>query len=167
MPEPKVIVDERNRRKSVLRPEPAQAWKWIGWFGALLALAGLGDFALALIPLRIGVPEWEFGTVASVFSGLPLVTIGLGAVLGAVVARGWRPGIIVSAWFMVLFALVLLAGLGLFVLDIPMALRAVSEEAAVGIRKAIGKTLLLGVLFPVGYIVAAVAALRHLRRAKG
>ena len=46
-------------------------------------VAGLGDFVIAWIPLRLGSPEWEFGTVASTLAGLPLATMGLAGLLGS------------------------------------------------------------------------------------
>jgi hypothetical protein len=144
--------------------DPAQAWRWIGWFGLLFLLAGCGDWVLAWLPLRIGSPEWEFGTVVSSFAGLPLVTLGFAALLGSALARAIRWQAIVAASLMLLFAAWMLGALILFLLDVPVAMRAVEGAARLGIMKAIAKTSFLGVLFLVGYLVAAIAALRHVSR---
>lgn len=147
--------------------DATQAWRWIGWFGLVLLLAGLGDWTLAWFPMRLGSAEWEFGTVVSSFSGLPLVTLGFAGVLGAGVARGIRWQVILTAWILLLFATWILAGLVLFSLDIPVAMKAVQGAARLGIMKAIAKTSFLGVLFLTGYVVAAIATLRHAGRRRG
>jgi hypothetical protein len=141
----------------------SDAWRWIGWFGLVLTVAGLTDFFLTWIPLQLGSPEWEFGTIAASFSGLPLVTIGFGALLGSALARG-------SGWQMTCLAVVLLfmtlfliGALVIFLLVVPVALGAVQGVARIGILKAIARTSVLGLVFTLGYGFAAVATLRHAR----
>jgi len=166
--EQRVLVrTDQEKRTRAVRAEPLVGWAWIGWFGCLLALAGLFDFALGWYPLRFGVPEWEFGTVVSTYSGLPLITMGFAALLGAGLARGTRWLLWVMAIGMALFAAFLLVMLLLFLTDVPLALRAVDGVALLGIKKAVVKTLVLGLLFPVAYIAGAVAAVRHVRKGKG
>ena len=147
-----------------MTPDGATAWRWVGWFGLLLFVAGLGDFVIAWVPMRLGSPEWEFGTVASTLAGLPLATMGLAGLLGSAVARGklgltraW--GLVVLVW-----AAVVLGSYVLFLLDVPVALRAVSGEALLGIKKAIVKTTLLAVVFGAGYLVAGFGAIRHTQK---
>jgi len=137
------------------------AWRWVGWFSLVLALAGVGDWVLAWIPMRIGNPEWEFGTVAATMSGLPLMAMGFAGLLASATARGERWQVIVMGWVLLLFALVILAALALFLLDVPLALQAVEGPAYVGIVKASIKTSLLGGLFSVAYLIAGITALRH------
>lgn len=145
----------------------AAAWRLVGWFGLLLALAGLGDWLIAWIPFQLGSVEWEFGTIVSSMSGLPLVTIGLAAVLASSIARAVRWQIITTAVIILLLAAWILAASVLFLLDVPIALRAVQGIAQLGIVKAIAKTGLLAVLFLAGYILAGVAALRFAKRLNG
>lgn len=147
-----------------LTPDIAQAWRWIGWFGLVLTLAGLGDWVLAWFPMRLGAPEWEFGTIVSSFSGLPLVTMGFAALLGSAVARGVRWQVLVIAWALLLWALVIAACTVIFLLDVPLALGAVQGPARLGIMKAIAKTLMLAALFGTGYAVAAIGSLRRAAR---
>jgi len=167
-----VLVDQTDEGKSLQGPPPLseapdEGWKWIGWFGLLLAAVGLGDFFLTWFPLHFGAPEWEFGTVASSFSGLPLVTMGFAALLGSGVARGkvWLVWVMSAA--LLVFALLILALYLVFMLDVPIALRAVQGLAALGIKKAIVKTSLLGLGFSAGYFAAAIAAWRYLRLRNG
>ena len=164
----KVLVDRsaaesREKGPRALRESPDDGWKWIGWLGLLLTVVGLGDFVLAWYPLRFGAPEWEFGTVASTFAGLPLVTLGFAGLLGSGVARGSVWLIRVVAWSLIVFTAFILVVYLVFLLDVPIALKAVQGVAALGIKKAIAKTTMLGVFFSVGYLAAAVAALRYLK----
>ena len=165
--EQRVLVrTDQEKRTRPIPAEPRVGWAWIGWFGFLLSLAGLFDFGLGWYPLRFGVPEWEFGTVVSTYSGLPLITMGFAALLGAGLARGTRWLLWVMAIGMALFTAFLLVMLLLFLTDVPLALRAVDGVALLGIKKAIAKTVVLGVLFPVAYAAGAVAAVRHVRKAR-
>lgn len=166
MSAPRILVEPTRAAVTPrdVRQDPDRAWAWLGWFGGVITLVAMGDLALAWYPFRVGVPEWEFGTIAASFAGLPLVTMGLAALLGSMLARGRRLGIIVVALVMLLLGAAVMAALVIFALDVPIALRVVTPEVAVGIKKAIAKTVMLGVVFSTGYVVAAVAALRHAKR---
>lgn len=163
----RLLVNQRETGRSrTLAPDVHQAWRWVGWFGLVLALAGVGDWMLAWVPPRFGNPEWEFGTTVASISGLPLVAMGLAGILGSSVARGVRWQVISASAFVLVFAAIILAALVLFALDIPFALAAVSGPAKVGILKAIAKTLGLGVLFAVAFVVAGVGSLRRVSRSR-
>lgn len=142
------------------RSEPG-AWRWVGWFSLVLALAGVGDWALAWFPLRLGNPEWEFGTVAATMAGLPLMAMGFAGLLASATARGVRWQMVTMGWLLLLFALIIVAALALFLLDVPLALRTVEGPARSGIVKAGIKTAMLGALFAGAYVTAGVTALRY------
>ncbi len=164
----KILISssETGRVKS-LDPDVERGWRWIAWFSLVLAVAGLGDWVLAWVPLHFGSPEWEFGTVVSSFSGLPLVTMGLAGLLGSAVARRIRWQVIAVSSILLIWAAVILAALGLFLLDVPLALGAVQGPARLGIIKAIVKCVMLGMLFSLAYIVAGIGALRGQRPGVG
>ena len=149
-----------------LRQDPDRGWSWLGWFGGMITVVAIGDLLLAWYPMNLGVPEWEFGTIAASFAGLPLVTIGLASLFASVLARGSKWGIRIVAGLLLALAAWILAALAIFALDVPMALRVVSPEVAIGLKKAIAKTALLGIVFSAGYSIAAIAALRHAKRAR-
>lgn len=164
MTTPKILLDQRGKVAPLLPADPYNAWRLVGWFGVLLFLVGMGDFTLAFVPMAWGSPEWEFGTVASVFAGLPLTTIGLAAVLTSGLARGKRGLVLGSGLLVLLLSLVILVLLVVFLTDVPVALKTVQGEVLLGVKKAIVKTVLLGFLFGVAYLYAGIRALRSVRR---
>lgn len=131
----------------------------------MLTVAGVGDIVIAWVPPRFGTLEWEFGTIASSFAGLPLVAMGFGALLAGALGQGRRWMIAAVAWWLVASGVVLAAVYVIFLLDVPVALRAVTGEVPLlGIKRAVAKTTLLGLVFATGFTCAGVAALLHLKR---
>jgi len=158
--EQKILVKTEPRRARAVVAQPAALWGWLGWLGLVLALAGLTDLVLLWVPVRMGVPEWEFATVASTASALPLVTIGLAGLLGSAAFRGsrwllWVVGLVLAVGAVVLAALLLL-----FLTNVPMAIQATADAARVGILKAIAKTVVLALLFGTAYLGGAFWSLK-------
>jgi hypothetical protein len=151
----------------VLVADVPKAWQWLGLFSVVLFLAGLSDWVIAWIPFRLGTLEWEFGTITATLAGLPLVTIGLGGMLASALARGIKWQIVAVACTILFFALLIVAALAIFLLDVPAALRSVEGVARLGIQKAIAKNLSLGALFSVAYVMAGVGALKHALSRRG
>ena len=165
---PRILVDPSRAaaRGRVLPPDADQAWRWIGWLGLVLALAGIGDWMLAWIPLRFGNVEWEFATIVTTTSGLPLVTIGFAGLVGCAVARGIRWLLIVTGSVVLLWAIVLLGVLAVFMLDVPVALKMVSGPAHLGVVKATTKTIGLALMFSAVYCFLGISALRRASRSQ-
>jgi hypothetical protein len=157
---PKVVVDQRGKAAPLVG-SPEKAWRSAGWFGLLLAVVGLADFALAFYPPAFGTTEWEFGTVASVFAGLPLVTMGFAFILASQLALGNRGLIIATGAVLGVLGLVLGGLLVVFLTDIPVALQASQGDIQLGIKKASAKTVILGVAFSLAYLATAFGAIRH------
>ena len=154
------LVGRESRQVRPSVPRPNEAWKWIGWFGLMLALAGLTDLALVLVPPNFGNADWEFGTVAQLISGLPLTTMGLAGLFGAGLALGKRWLQLVSGFALLFGAVIIGLLLLLFLSHVPLALGVAQEPVLTGVKKAIAKTMALGLYFGVGYGVGAVVALR-------
>jgi hypothetical protein len=168
MAESKVLVREDGKKsRPAAAPDAASAWRWIGGFGLVLAVVGMGDFVLAWYPTNWGSPEWEFATVTASYSGLPLPTMGLTALLASAVARGVRWQILLMSVGLILFAFALLAGFLLFLTTVPVALGAVQGLPLLGIKKAVAKTTLLAIAFPGTYLLAGILGFRRLRRHRG
>jgi hypothetical protein len=138
------------------------AWRYVGWLGLLLVIVGATDIAANLYPFAFGIPEWEFSVVAMSFAAMPLLTVGLAAVLGSFLARGIRWGTVLIALILISLGLLVIGGLTLFLLTAPLAWNsAAATPAGMTIKKAILKTTVLGVCFGAGYLIAAVASLRQ------
>jgi len=141
-------------------------WRVTSWFGLLLLLVGLADMALVWYPLRPGNPSWEFGAVDLSFSTLPVVTIGFAALLSASVALGRRRFAMFLGVASILVALVCIGGYLLFLSDVPLAIRNSPPEILTGVKKAVFRNTVFGVLFATAYMAAGIATLRHTRAAK-
>ncbi len=164
----RILIKEQERQAAQARPNAPAAWRVVGWFGLLLLAIGLGDALVNWYPLGWGSPEWEFATVAATFGALPLVTMGLAALLGSMLGRGSRVGIIAVSVLALLAGLAVLGLFLLFLTDVPLALRASARTAAsLAIRRGIVRTSILGLGFGVGYLAAAVLSLVSLRRRVG
>lgn len=165
---PRVLIrKDRTPLEPISVAAPATAWKALGWFGLLLAVIGLADVVMHWFPPAFHSPEWEFATVAMSLGSLPLLTMGLAAMLGSVLARGSRPGILAVSIVLLLLAVAVAAAYGLFLMDVPLALRASKSPAGLTIRKAIVRTSVMGIGFGAGYLIAAIASLRYLFRRVG
>lgn len=139
-----------------------RGWKAVGWFGVLLAVIGLTDVALYWYPFAFGSPEWEFGTVAAAFSALPLATIGLAAVVGALMVNRARVPMMVTAAALLVLALLIAASFALFLKNMPLALSAVEGPPATAMYRGIIRTTVKGLGFGSAYLFAGVMLLRNL-----
>ena len=160
-----MLISHGPKRSAVLQGSPERGWRAVWRFSWVLVAAGLGDTLLAFIPLRFGVPEWEFGTVASTFAALPLITMGLAGLLASALARGRRVAVLLLGWFLVALALSLFSVYIVFLSDVPIALATVQGEVRLGIIKAVVKTSWLGLVFGLTYLVGGIGALRYVRNA--
>lgn len=162
---PPVVLQAAGRgaKAPVRRWGEEAQYSVVGWMGLVLVLAALSDYALALYPLGFGSPEWEMATIGALMQGLPLFTIGMAAVWVSAGGRGRRWLLAVVGWCGIGLALCVFGLLAVFVTDIPLGLRATQGVARLGIEKLVAKTLFLGVLFGVSYVLAGVLALKQTR----
>ncbi len=135
--------------------------------GLLLAVIGLVDVALYAYPTAFSSPEWEFGTAAAMVSSLPLPTIGFAALLAWALARGGRASRIVLALCLLLVALAVAGIYTLFVLNVPLALKAASGPQGPVLIRALVRTTVMAVGFGLGYLVSGISLLRTLSPRKG
>lgn len=135
----------------------------LGTVGMLFLVAGGVDLLLAWIPMRLGNPEWEFGTISASLDGLPLPSMGLVflTVSGMVTGRRWL--VVVGAVGMAVLAVVVASWGVLYALDIPVALGSVGDETGAlreGLQKAVVKAVIQAVVYPVGFALLTWQALR-------
>jgi hypothetical protein len=166
MGEPKILIRPQSKGSGLLSAAPDFAWLLFGWIGVTFAAVGGVDVLLTWYPAHFGNAEWEFGTVTASLNGLPLFTMGLALLLGAQVAQGWRLGVrIVAALFLVVAVLIVLAAV-LWATNVPLALQAVPDSVVkTGLEKAVVKTAVQAVAYPVGFVWIALKALGHARSA--
>ena len=162
MAAPRAIAPALRKTVSIGTPEFRRSVDLLSLAGAALALAGFFDLVLAWVPLGIGNPEWEFGTVTGMLNGLPLPTVGLVLVLISARERGRIVlARIIGSVFAILAVATILAGV-LYALDVPLALRAVQDPLAKsGLIKAIIKAMGLVVVYSVVFFWIAVGTWRR------
>ena len=155
-------VAAATRRR--LPPAPDYGWYLLGWLGLVFVVIGCTDLAMAWYPVLIGNPQWEFGTVSRTYDNLPLTTLGLGLLLGSGVARGVKWWTRIVAVLFGLLALLVIGGLVLYATNIPLALRSVADPLALsGLKRAIVKALVQGVMYGLVFSILGISALRHSR----
>jgi hypothetical protein len=157
MTHPKVIVPAGGPTPSKRRPGNSPAgWRWIGWLGAVLALAGAGEALVGWLMADLGAPRWAL-------SGLPLLTIGLLALFAAAMALG-RPRLIrtVSAVLAAAAVLVVVATTVLLT-EMPGRLGDAAPERSEA-RAALVRSVWHGLVFGFAYVAGAVAGFRHANR---
>jgi len=144
--------------------------------GLIFSLVGWVDVALFYYPQRFGQPEWEFATVAQTLDAMPLPTLGLLFLCLAARAGAWRLGvrrIIAALAILLMIALAVL--MIIFVLDIPVAMRALdqAQQAAQaqgqavnpamrsGVKRVVAKSVVYAVAYMVTYATLAIAMWRR------
>jgi hypothetical protein len=84
----------------------------------------------------------------------------LAILLSSGFALGQRWLVRLSAALLIVLGLLMAAGTALFLLDVPLALRLSPPEVLLGIKKTIAKTVVLGAVFSVSFLIAGITALR-------
>lgn len=164
-PSPHAIVPD-ERRKGATTPPPSPLSDLAPLLivgGALLTLVGTVTVVLLYAGQQFGSAEWEFGTIAQTFDAMPLPTVGLVLLALGVRARGGSVALPRAlAVILALAALLCLGALALFVLDIPIVLRAVQQTrsggnpqslamASAGLRRGMVKVTLFATCYTVAF----------------
>ena len=139
-----------------------RGWSAVGWFGLLLAAIGFADLSLYLIPPNFGVAEWEFATLTAVFSALPLSTIGIAGMVGALLVNQTRTWLMVMAVALLLLAAAVGAGYLIFLLNLPLALDAAAGPQGPAIYRSIARATIMAGGFGFAYLAAGITLLRTL-----
>ena len=163
-----LVRDNDAFARRSLSAAPEYGWFLLGWMGLVFTLVGGLDLALGWYPLQLGNPQWEFGTVSRTYDMLPITALGLVLLLGSGVARGARWWIRSVGVALLVLGLAVAAGMVLYALNIPLALKSVVDPLAMlGIKRAIVKALGQGVLYTLVFVVLGISALRHSAGSKG
>jgi len=128
------------------------------------AVVGGVDVLLTWYPLHFGSAEWEFGTVTATLNGLPLFTMGMALMVAAAVAGGSRRGVRTLAVAFVVVAVAIALAAILWVTTVPIALHSVADPVVkTGLKKAIAKTCVQAIAYPLGFAWVGIKAWRHRR----
>ena len=145
--------------KGVTEGRPAEyrtAWQMFFVVGLGLALVGMFDAAMLLIPANPSSLDWEFGTIGSMVVGLPLITTGLGCMAASSTASGWAWTRGTVILMLSVLALIVAASVVLFVLDVPAVLRAANPQLHPSIKKVALKTAVMGLMHLSMYVILTV-----------
>jgi hypothetical protein len=141
------------------------AWHLLAWLAVAFVVVGLIDILVAWTPLRIGTPEWEFGTVTGTLNNLPVPAMGLILLLASGAALERRGQVVAALGVAVLLLMVLLLMAVLYGLTAPLAWKAGTE--AVG-RSAVGGSMLKSMAAFIAYfslcVISITFAVKNLRR---
>lgn len=163
MPESVILTGRAEPAATATMTEPSRNWSVWAWVGFAFLIVGGVDLLLTWLPLRFGNQAWEFGNVTSSLNGMPVPVLGLAAVLWAAIEgrRRWLAGVALAVAGV--FLLAILVGLVLWATGIPLALQSVPAQLAVGMKRALVKTGIQGVVYPVLMVFMIVRALRLVR----
>lgn len=150
---------KESLHKGIVEGRPAEyrtAWQMFFVVGLGLALVGMVDAAMLLVPANPSSLDWEFGTIGSMIEGLPLITMGLGCMAASSTASGWAWTRRTLILMLVVLALVVAAGVVLFSLDVPPVLRAANPQLHLSIKKVAFKTAVMGLMHLSMYVILTV-----------
>ncbi|MGH7584792.1 MAG: hypothetical protein ACREMH_00945 [Gemmatimonadales bacterium] len=160
---PQILVRETaEERKKYLAPAPEFGWYLLGLAGAVFALVGLFDIALTWYPANFDSPEFQFASYSQSLNFMPLPALGLLLMLAGGIARGirWIPKFVAGV-LIVLTALILALAV-FWALSAAEGLNAVKDPVVLrGLKKAIAKTALQAVAYPLAFVTVSVKAWRH------
>jgi len=142
----------RSRESLAFRDREATSALLLLMLGAAFLVIGLADLALLWMPLAIGNPVWEFGTVSGTFDNMPISALGITLLTFGLLRH---PG--TSAVWLRLASLVfgaatlILVTLGLiYALATPAVLNQAAPETLVALRG----TIVKNVVEVVAYVLA-------------
>jgi hypothetical protein len=146
--------EDAKKRKGKKRVDPSAAWTVLGWAGFIFLVVGGSDFVLTWYPTAFGNREWEFGTVTASFNHLPIIVLGLGLLYAGALQsarKGWAALVLVLATGLTIWVLL---GAIIWATNVPLALQAAPPEVMTGIKKALVKTAIQSLAYPMilGYM---------------
>jgi|SRR5687767_9336572 len=137
---------------------------FMGWLAGAFVAVGATDLLLGWIPLQFGNPQWEFGSVSAFFDGLPVFSLGLALLLCAAVERGSAVQIRVIGTVFIVLAAIILSLAALYATLVPLALKSLPDPAVrQGLLKAISKTFVQAIAYPVAFGWIGIKAYRRAR----
>jgi hypothetical protein len=162
---PRILVreDAKTRHKGA-EPAPELGWYLLGGLGLVFALVGGIDILLAWYPSDFGSAEWKFGTVTATLNSFPLLSLGLILLTVSGLARGRTWMVRTMLVVLALMVVVVIGCAAIYLPQVGNALGAVADPTVkMGLKRAITKTSIQLVVYPILLGWIAVTALRRLR----
>jgi hypothetical protein len=157
---PQVIVGQERPKEHASRVDPVMGWGAVKLLAFLFICVGTADIALAFYPPRFSDKGWLFGVLGGVVGGLPVLSLGLtGALIAALTLRSRRWSSIMSV-LNGLLALLIVVSLVLFAGTLETARRTAPATMQMAIARTVVRTFLLGGIFLVLHLTAAVIGSR-------
>lgn len=163
----RVIVPDARQEPVALRAvhAPAIGWEVLTWIGLAFVVVGAVDLGLAWYPLQFGNVDWEFGILAVTLDNLPLPALGFTFLVVAALSDGKVWQVRTASVCCALLTAVLLGGLVVYLLTVPLALKA-ELPARFSIKKAVLKTLVQFAMYLLVFGVLTVKTWRATRAAR-
>jgi hypothetical protein len=137
------------------------AWDLLGLLGFALFAVGGTDFLLAWFPARFGNPEWEFGTITAALNNMPAPLMGLTLLLVAALQSESVVWSRILSVVMLVWAVVLVGLSVIYALTIPLAAKGFEvPNIGLGLKRAIGKSVVQLVVYPVAMLWMGVRGLK-------
>ena len=163
MAAPQIVMSGKKPPQGMYDRQPSAtsngahaSWTLLGLAGIAFFAVGVLDLMLAWIPAAFDSAAWEFATITASMNGLPLPAMGLILFLCSAIARESRWQARATSILLVLLSILVLAGGLLFATVAPAAFAEVEHDLLrTGLVKAVTKTGLLTILFPVLFLIAA------------
>jgi hypothetical protein len=121
--------------------------------GLALALVGWSDVIIGLYPYRVGNPDWEFGAVSAALNSMPLGALGLGVSVAAAIAQRRRLALITLGVVCALVTAFMVVSGGMYLLSVPVILKAVPTAMRGQVFLVIIKALLLLFTYTSLYVI--------------
>ena len=157
----KVITGVGSGGAPAERRSAGLEWGPLAGLALVFALVSLADIALAFLPTDFGNVEWEFATATQVLNNLPLAVVGVGLLGVAGVGRRTDPWVSVSVALAGFIIAVLLLVAVLFLKNIPVALRSVTDPI---LQQGLKESVLRSAVQLVGYLAALAWMVTRLRQ---
>ena len=119
------------------------AWRLVQAIGFALLVMGAVDILLAWAPWNFGNADWEFGTASATLNSMPVPAMGVALLAaGSIARRSVLLTALAASWSVIVVLGLCAVGL-LYLLDVPLAMRAAaSVSAQTDMRIAIAKALM-------------------------
>lgn len=142
-------------------PASDHLYNLAGGIGLLFVCMAGADNVLTWLPTNFGNREWEFGTVSASFNGLLSITFGFALIQlwMSRLSESWPLRVLGGVEMLV--ALAIIGAALLYARNVSVALSAASASGVgTGLTKAVIKTSVQSVAYPVAYLLLARASFK-------